>query len=156
MCKKIPVVKAPIHEYNSEDSLGKISEYLTANWKYDDLIGNHIPKEHKYFSNDWDKYINNVSIYQCRCDKLYNKIKEDLLENANLEYDPEVKRDNIITKYFVILIYTQHIYWIKYRKLFHQKDNICTINGTNLNNNLNGYLLARGDSLRQRTRFDVK
>lgn len=143
----IPVIKAPIHEFNREDSVSRITEFLGENWEYDDLVKHHVPRDLKSFSKEWDTYINNVNNYQDKCNNLFDKIRDDINKNIVLNYDPNVTKDNIFTKYFIELIYTQHINWINSGKLFYSRENLCAIEGNNLYHHLHGYLLARGNNL---------
>lgn len=96
---------------------------VETNWKYNDLMQNHLPKGYNSFPKKWDAYKITVNEYGVKRNQIYEKIKKDVLNEINLKYEPTLKGDHVISEHFISLPYTQCVTWIKDEHLYDKEGN---------------------------------
>jgi len=85
---------------------------IEENWKYDDLIQHHLPKEFKTLPAKWAKYKENNKEYGEMRYQLCEKIKKAVLNETSLQYDFHGRGDHIILPRFIVFI-IQHVAWLE-------------------------------------------
>lgn len=141
-------------EYHQDINLYNFAKVET-NWKYNDLMQNHLPKECNSFPKKWNAYKITVNEYGVKRNQIYEKIKTDVLNEIDLKYNSTLKGDHEISKLFISLLYTQCVTWIKDENLSHNERNF------RLENNelhLGPYGLAKGtkdDLIQAKEKFET-
>lgn len=96
---------------------------VETNWKYNDLMQNHLPEECNSFPKKWNAYKITVNEYGVKRNQIYEKIKTDVLNEIDLKYKSTLKGDHEISKQFISLLYTQCVTWIKDEHLSYKERN---------------------------------
>ena len=96
---------------------------VETNWKYNDLVQNHLPKRYNSLPKKWNTYKITVNEYGIKRNKIYEKIKTDVLNEIDLKYKSTLKGDHEISEQFISLLYTQCVTWIKDEHLSYKERN---------------------------------
>lgn len=126
---------------------------VETNWKYNDLMQNHLPKECNSFPEKWNAYKFTVNEYGAKRNQIYEKIKTDAVNETNLKYKSPLKGDSGISKPFVSMLYTQYVTWIKDEHLVYKELKIIQENNEI---HFGSYILAKGtknDLIQAKTKF---
>jgi len=89
---------------------------IKGDWRYNDLINNHLPEECKELSAMWEEYLSSLDEYKKSRHQLYEKIKEDVIVQTGLPYVGD-KVEVGVRGSFVDYAYQQAVYWVTAKRL---------------------------------------